>query len=123
MRTFVDTLVASVVGETFVEWRRVFPSATDPVLVPLYVVPIPEEILAPKPVMVYFASDADWKEISLWNRSFSLPNYELEITFNGEAQGHLGKIPLTGFTVIYRRRFVKDTTPYIEPLESEVEEC
>jgi hypothetical protein len=45
----------------------------------------------------------------------------VDITFNGEAERAFTKVPLTGFTVIYRRRYVKDTTPYIEPLIEEVE--
>jgi hypothetical protein len=65
--------------------------------------------------MVYFASDANWKEISKWHKNFSLTNYEVDITFNGDASGHFPKVPLTGFTVIYRRRYVKNKSPYIEP--------
>jgi hypothetical protein len=122
VNTFRDTLVASVVGETFVAWRKVFPSATDPILIPVYVVDVPDDAPHPHPVMVYFASDANWKEISHWNKSHNLTNVEVDITFNGEAEGHFTKVPLTGFTVIYRRRFVKDTSPYIEPSIEEVEE-
>lgn len=121
MGDFRDTLVATVVGETFVEWRRVFPSAIDPILIPVSVIPVPEGIPFPQPVMVYFASDANWKEIGLWQKCFSLPTYELDITFNGDAYGHFEKVPLTGFTVIYRRRYVKDTRPYIEPSVEEAE--
>lgn len=72
--------------------------------------------------MVYFVSDATWKEINHWHRENNLPNFEVDITFNGEAEGHLSRVPLTGFTVIYRRRYVKDSTPYVEPLEDEVGE-
>jgi len=122
MGDFRDTLIASVVGETFLEWRRVFPSATDPILIPVSVIPIPLGVPFPEPVMVYFASDANWKEISHWHKSFSLPTYELDITFNGDAAGHFTKVALTGFTVIYRRRYVKDTRPYIEPQPDEVNE-
>jgi hypothetical protein len=122
MGDFVNSLVAYVVGETFVEWRRVFPSATSPILIPLTVIPIPDTVVGLKPVMVYFASDANWKEISHWHKSFSLSDYELDITFNGDAAGHLTSIPLTGFTVIYRRRYVKDTGLYIEPPIQEVSE-
>ena len=122
MGDFRDSLVAYIVGETFVEWRRVFPSAIDPILIPLTVIPIPDGVPFPQPVMVYFASDANWKEISHWHKSFSLPDYELDITFNGDASGHFTGVALTGFTVIYRRRYVKDTRPYIEPLFDEVSE-
>lgn len=122
MGTFRDTLVATVVGETFVEWRRVFPSATDPILIPVSVIPAPEEVMPPHPVMVYFVSDANWKEINHWHRQHNLPNYELDITFNGEAEGHFARLPLTGFTVIYRRRMVRNTNPYVEPSEIEVGE-
>jgi hypothetical protein len=116
-----DTLVANIVGETFVEWRRVFPSATDPILIPVSVIPIPDEAELPHPVMVYFVSDANWKEINHWHKNQSLANVQVDITFNGEAERAFTKVPLTGFTVIYRRRYVKDTTPYIEPLIEEVE--
>lgn len=113
-----DNAIAKVVGDVFVEWRRVFSSATSPLLILLDVVDIPTDGFSTKPLFVVFVSDATKAQMNHWNQQFGLSNYDLDITFNAEANENFKHIRLTGFSVGNRRNFHKDTTR-CEPIRNE----
>lgn len=122
MSQYLDNVVRQVIGEVFVQWRRVFNSATSPLLIPVNVVEVPTDSFTSPDFILVFASDATKAQMNLWNRTFKHEDFGLDITFNGEANENFIKVPLTGFSIRKRRSFKFDTTAYVSPDDEQVEE-